>query len=178
MTCSSVTPKSARDPSTQVGLRDESDAKALSRPEEDRTTTRVCEARPTWVRCVTWLIKWPGRVLRGPKWLHTHFYYFGINFSIAQDICYTGLSGWNCFVSFGAFIRYFLWTCQLHTLIVWDLIFRLHTHTSVTQKSCFRIICVIMLGLIVIVTSTIASRSFVLSKPEWCESLTHARSSW
>ena len=28
----------------------------------------------------------------------------------------------------GASIRYFLCTCQLHTLIVWELTFQLHTH--------------------------------------------------
>ena len=29
---------------------------------------------------------------------YTHFYYFGINFLITQDICYTELSGRNSFV--------------------------------------------------------------------------------
>ena len=49
----------------------------------------------------------------------------------------------------GASIRYCLCTCQLHTLIGWELMFRLHTHTSVTQKNCFQIICVTISGLIV-----------------------------
>ena len=34
----------------------------------------------------------------GPKLVHTHFYYLGINFPFTQDICYTGLSARNYFV--------------------------------------------------------------------------------
>ena len=89
----------------------------------------------------------PGEiVLWGPKWLHAHFYSLGINFPITQDICYTRLSARNYLVYFGAFIRCSLWICQLHTLIVWELIFQLHT--SVTPKNRFRIICGIISGLI------------------------------
>ena len=40
----------------------------------------------------------------------------------------------------------FLWTRQLHTLSVRQLIFQLHSHTSVTQRNRFRIICVIIWG--------------------------------
>ena len=36
---------------------------------------------------------------------------------------------------------------MVHTVSVWELVFQLHT--SVTQKACFRIICVIMSGLVV-----------------------------
>ena len=45
-----------------------------------------CVAKYLYVQCSP-------RTLWGPKWLHTHFYYLGINFPITQDICYTGLSG-------------------------------------------------------------------------------------
>ena len=41
--------------------------------------------------------KWKGGYY-GPKWIHTHSYDLGENFSIAQDICYTGLSDRNSFV--------------------------------------------------------------------------------
>ena len=87
---------------------------------------------------------------------HTHFYFYdlGIEFPVAQDICYTRFSGRMFLCNAGASITvltYCLRTCQLHTLIVWEMIFRLHT--SVTQENSFRIICVIISGLMVSLTS-------------------------
>ena len=40
----------------------------------------------------------------------------------------------------GASIRYFLCTCQLHTLIVWDLIFD-YTHICYTKESFPNYLC-------------------------------------
>ena len=66
----------------------------------------------------------------------THiFCYVGINFLIAQDICYTELSGRNSFVCViwaplcGTFCKR-----QLHKRILWELIFQLHTHICYTKE--------------------------------------------
>ena len=49
------------------------------------------------------------KIAMGRKVLHTSFLLFGTYFPNTQDICYTGLSGWNFFCVFrGAPITYFL----------------------------------------------------------------------
>ena len=96
-----------------------------------------CDTPLTFVwgpRFVTFCPK-SGPYTMGPKMITQDiFKYLGINFSITQDICYTGLSGRNYFVQFGAFIRYFMRTRQLHTLIVWELIFRVTLHICYTRE--------------------------------------------
>ena len=70
------------------------------------------------------------------------------NFAIAQDICYTGLAGRNSFVQLGCLqINGTVCECRLHKNSL-----KIHfptTRTSVTQKNCFRTICVIISGLMV-----------------------------
>ena len=60
----------------------------------------------------------------------TRFYYLGINFPIAQGICYTGLCVRNSLCSIRRLhdVLFCAIRANLHTLIVWELIFQLHTH--------------------------------------------------
>ena len=72
---------------------------------------------------------------------YTRFYYLGISFPVAQDICYIGLAGRNSFVWFGR-LQMVVSVNANYTRIFWELIFQLHAHLLRT-KICFRIICVI-----------------------------------
>ena len=87
-------------------------------------------------------------VYYGPKMsTRTHFYYLGIHFSITQDICYTGFSGRSCVVR--GFHKVLSVNVSITHQLSGKLHFQSHTHTSVTQKIRFRIICAIISGLIV-----------------------------
>ena len=81
---------------------------------------------------------------------HTHIFIIWELISQLQRTSVTqGLLAGILLCNSGASTTYFLRTCQLRTLIVWEFMSELHT--SVTQKNCFRIICVIISGLIVLV---------------------------
>ena len=87
-----------------------------------------------------------------PKWLHT-FSLFGEWVSQLHRTSVTqGFLAGIPLCNSGASIRYFLCMCELHTIIVWVLNVP-GTHTSVTKKNCFRIICLIISGLIALLKS-------------------------
>ena len=74
----------------------------------------------------------------GPR-LNTHILIIReFTFPLTQDICYTWFSGRNSLCNSDAFTRYFLRTRQLHTLIVWELIFQLHPHLLGIVSNYFR----------------------------------------
>ena len=79
---------------------------------------------------------------------YTRFYYFGISCQLHKTSVAQGSLAGIILCNLGAFTRCFLWTRHLHALIVWELIFQLHTH-RLHRKMFFWIIRVIISGLIV-----------------------------
>ena len=76
----------------------------------------------------------------GPKMIaHTEFYYWGINSQLRRPSVTQEFLGGILLCNLGAFIRYFLRTCQLHNNCL-GVNFPI-AHTSATQKNCFRILC-------------------------------------
>ena len=84
----------------------------------------------------------------GPKMITHIFIIWELISQLHRTSVTQGLLAGIVLCNSGASITYFLCTCQLHTLNFWNY-FSGYTRTSVTEKNCFRIVCVIISGLIV-----------------------------
>ena len=81
-------------------------------------------------------------LLWGPKWLQTHFHHLGIYFQLHRTSVTQGFLAEIIMCDSGASIRYFMCTCQLYTLIVWELHFSDYAHICYTKELFPNYLCI------------------------------------